>query len=108
MTAGKRNSLWRKGMSQGNSKLVVVTGAGGFIGGHLVASLRQRGHSNLRAVDVKPLAEWEQRFDDVESLSLDLNLRENCETAAAGAHDFYNLAGNMGGMGFIVHNNALC
>lgn len=95
-------------MSQANSKLVVVTGAGGFIGGHLVASLRQRGYSNLRAVDVKPLGEWEQRFDDVENLSLDLNLRENCETAADGAHEIYNLAANMGGMGFIEHNKALC
>ncbi len=95
-------------MSHANNKLVVVTGAGGFIGGHLVASLRQRGYSNLRAVDFKPLSEWEQRFDDVENLSLDLNLRENCETAADGAHEIYNLAANMGGMGFIEHNKALC
>lgn len=95
-------------MTVTNDKLVVVTGAGGFIGGHLVASLRQRGHSNLRAVDVKPLGEWEQRFDNVENLSLDLNAKENCETAAAGAHEIYSLAANMGGMGFIEHNKALC
>lgn len=95
-------------MTQSKEKLVVVTGAGGFIGGHLVASLKARGHSNLRAVDAKPLGEWEQRFDDVENLSVDLNLKENCETAAAGAEEIYNLAANMGGMGFIEHNKALC
>ena len=95
-------------MPQSKNKLVVVTGAGGFIGGHLVASLRARGFTNLRATDVKPLSEWEQRFDDVENLSLDLNLKENCEIAAAGAAEIYNLAANMGGMGFIEHNKALC
>ncbi len=95
-------------MQQSRDKLVVVTGAGGFIGGHLVASLRARGYGKLRAVDIKPLEEWEQRFDDVENLSLDLNLKENCETSAEGAHEIYNLAANMGGMGFIEHNKALC
>src|SRR5215475_549922 len=95
-------------MEQAKNKLVVVTGAGGFIGGHLVSHLRAQGYKNLRAVDVKPLAEWEQKFDGVENLSLDLNLKENCETAATGAYEIYNLAANMGGMGFIEHNKALC
>jgi nucleoside-diphosphate-sugar epimerase len=89
-------------------KTVVVAGAGGFIGGNLVAALREQGHRSIRAVDSKPLEEWYRSFDDVENLSLDLNLRENCETAAKGAHDIYNLAANMGGMGFIEHNKALC
>ena len=88
--------------------LIVVAGAGGFIAGSLVAELRRQGHSNLRAVDIKPFDEWYQRFDDVENLSLDLNLKENCETAARGARVVYNLAANMGGMGFIEHNKALC
>jgi nucleoside-diphosphate-sugar epimerase len=88
--------------------LVVVTGAGGFIGGNLVADLRARGHKRIRAVDIKPFDEWCQSFDDVENLSLDLNLKENCEKAAQGACDAYNLAANMGGMGFIEHNKALC
>ena len=88
--------------------LIVVTGAGGFIGGNLVASLRAQGNAAIRAVDVKPPSEWYQRFDDVENLSLDLNLKENCEVAARGASDIYNLAANMGGMGFIEHNKALC
>jgi len=86
----------------------LVTGAGGFIGGNLVAALRSRGHERIRAVDCKPFAEWYQRFDDVQNLSLDLNLLDNCETAADGAADIYNLAANMGGMGFIEHNKALC
>jgi nucleoside-diphosphate-sugar epimerase len=88
--------------------LVVVTGAGGFIGGNLVSALRARGHKRLRAVDGKPFGEWYQRFDDVKNLSLDLQLKEHCETAAKGAREIYNLAANMGGMGFIEHNKALC
>ena len=88
--------------------LIVVTGAGGFIGGNLISALRAQGRQRLRAIDVKPLDDWYQRFDDVENLSLDLNFKENCETAAKGAHEIYNLAANMGGMGFIEHNKALC
>jgi GDP-D-mannose 3', 5'-epimerase len=91
-----------------SEKLTVVTGAGGFIGGHLVASLRQEGHSNLRAVDDKPLEQWHQRFPDVENRWLDLNDKTHCELAAEGAADIYNLAANMGGMGFIEKNKALC
>ena len=87
---------------------VVVTGGGGFIGGHLVAALRRRGFRRIRAVDIKPAHEWYQRFDDVENLRLDLNLRENCEWAARDACQIYNLAANMGGMGFIENNKALC
>src|SRR5277367_3247524 len=89
-------------------KLVVVPGGGGFIGGALVASLREQGYKHIRAVDIKPLGHWYQRFTDVENLVLDLNEKENCEIAARGAHDIYNLAANMGGMGFIEHNKALC
>ena len=61
---------------------ILVTGAGGFIGGALVPLLRKQGFRDIRAVDVKPLDEWYQRFDDVENLSLDLNLKENCERLA--------------------------
>ena len=87
---------------------VVVTGAGGFIGGALVAEFRRQRYRQIRAVDIKPLEEWYQRFDDVENLVLDLNRAENCETAARGAGQIYNLAANMGGMGFIETNKALC
>ncbi len=95
-------------MSQETSKKIVVTGAGGFIGGSLVSRLRARSRCEIRAVDIKPVEEWYQKFDDVENLSLDLNLKENCETAADGAYEIYNLAANMGGMGFIENNKALC
>jgi nucleoside-diphosphate-sugar epimerase len=88
--------------------LVLVTGAGGFIGGNLVGGLRALGYKRIRAVDIKPIDEWYQRFEGVENLSLDLNLKENCERAAQGVQHIYNLAANMGGMGFIEHNKALC
>jgi GDP-D-mannose 3',5'-epimerase len=91
-----------------SQKLIVVTGAGGFIGGGLVAALRRRDFRSIRAVDIKPLGTWYQEFDDVENLCLDLNLKENCEISAKGAYEIYNLAANMGGMGFIEHNKALC
>jgi nucleoside-diphosphate-sugar epimerase len=90
-----------------NDTRVLVTGAGGFIGGHLVARFRAQGE-RVRAVDAKPLDQWYQRFPDVENLALDLNLKENCETVAKDIDEIYNLAANMGGMGFIEHNKALC
>src|SRR6201997_3145867 len=95
-------------VSDNSGMLIVVTGAGGFIGGSLVAALRARGHEKIRAVDIKPVEEWYQKFEDVENLALDLNLKENCEIAAEGGWEIYNLAANMGGMGFIEHNKALC
>ncbi len=95
-------------MKKDSLNLIVVTGAGGFIGGNLISSLRGQGFERIRAIDSKPFEEWYQRFDDVDSLVLDLNLRENCETAAKDAFEIYNLAANMGGMGFIEHYKALC
>ena len=91
-----------------HNDLVLVTGGGGFIGGALVSSLRQQGYKCIRAVDIKPLDHWYQRFDDVENLCLDLNEKESCEVAAHGARDIFNLAANMGGMGFIEKNKAIC
>ena len=61
------------------NELVAVTGAGGFIGGSLVADLRRQGFGKIRAIDIKPFDGWYRRFDDVENLALDLNVRENCE-----------------------------
>src|SRR5690242_9967505 len=88
--------------------LILVTGAGGFIGGAMVADLRRQGYKRIRAVDIKPLDEWYQVFDDADNLVLDLNLKESCERAAEGASEVYNFAANMGGMGFIENNKALC
>jgi GDP-D-mannose 3', 5'-epimerase len=95
-------------MSRSKNKRVVVTGAGGFIGGSLVAALHKQGYTSIRAVDIKPLNEWYQRCDAAENLSLDLNIKENCDATVQGANEIYNLAANMGGMGFIEHNKALC
>src|SRR5215216_667315 len=88
--------------------LVVVTGAGGFIGGHLVGVLQQRGHTKIRAVDVKPLNEWYQKHPGVDNQVGDLALLEPCRTAAKGARMIYNLAADMGGMGFIETHKAEC
>jgi len=87
--------------------LVVVAGAGGFIGGHLVDCLLKDGY-RVRAVDKKPLDHWWQRHPGVENLVLDLQDLKNCRTALAGAGEVYNLAADMGGMGFIENNKALC
>jgi GDP-D-mannose 3',5'-epimerase len=88
--------------------LVVVAGAGGFIGGHLVRVLQQRGHTRIRAVDMKPLEEWYQQIPGVENLVANLALLESCRAAAEGAHMIYNLAADMGGMGFIETHKAEC
>ena len=88
--------------------LIVVAGGGGFIGGHLVAHLRQQGYWRIRAVDIKPVDEWYQRFDEVDNVVADLKERDACRTAVEGASRVYNLAADMGGMGFIENNKALC
>ena len=90
------------------NELITVCGAGGFIGGHLVADLLRQGFTNIRAVDQKPVGDWYQRFDGVENLQADLQLREAAKQAVAGASQVYNLAADMGGMGFIENNKALC
>jgi GDP-D-mannose 3', 5'-epimerase len=86
----------------------VVCGAGGFIGGHLVQSLLVNGVDVVRAVDIKPLDEWYQVSRDVENLALDLKDKDSCLTAADGTTVVFQLAADMGGMGFIENNKALC
>lgn len=88
-------------------KKIVVAGAGGFIGGHLVKELAKKGHK-VRAVDIKPLNEWYQVSTDVDNLVLDLRLKENCFQAVNGYNEVFNLAADMGGMGFIENNKAAC
>ena len=87
---------------------VVVSGAGGFIGGHLVKSLLVSGAKVIRAVDVKPMNQWYQTSPGVTNLVLDLKDKDSCMKAAQGAEVVFQLAADMGGMGFIENNKALC
>ena len=87
---------------------VVVTGAGGFIGGHLVADLLRRGERHVRAVDRRPLDEWQQVYDGVDNVVADLSRREPCQQVCEGASRVYQLAADMGGMGFIETHKADC
>ena len=89
-------------------RLVVVTGAGGFIGGHLVAELKNRGHERIRAVDLKPLGRWYQEHEGVENVSADLREVDPCQAVSADATYVFNLAADMGGMGFIETHKADC
>lgn len=88
-------------------KRILVAGAGGFIGGHLVQELVKKGH-RIRAVDIKPLNEWYQVSEEADNLVLDLSLRENCYRAVNGNNEVFNFAADMGGMGFIENNKAAC
>ena len=88
-------------------KSIIVAGAGGFIGGHLVRELIKDGNQ-VRAVDIKPINEWFQVFNEADNLVMDLRLKENCDKAVVGCEEVYNMAADMGGMGFIENNKALC
>jgi nucleoside-diphosphate-sugar epimerase len=88
--------------------LIVITGAGGFIGGSLVRYFHDLGHTRIRAVDKKPMSNWYQRIPGVESLRLDLSEREACIRAVENAVEVYNLAADMGGMGFIERFRVEC
>lgn len=88
--------------------LIVITGAGGFIAGALVRYFHDSGFTRIRAVDKKPLPKWYQRIPSVENLSLDLSCRENCVRAVEDAAEVYNLAADMGGMGFIEKFRVEC
>jgi len=87
---------------------VLVAGGGGFIGGHLVAQMKSLGYDKIRCVDIKPKDQWYQVHEDVENLVLDLEDLANCRTAVDGIQHVYMLAADMGGMGFIENNKALC
>jgi len=86
---------------------VLVAGGGGFIGGHLTSMLLSQGHE-VRAADIKPYAEWQQVFPDAENLILDLREKSRARQAVQDCRIVYNLAADMGGMGFIEHNKAKC
>ena len=87
---------------------VLIAGAGGFIGGWLVRHLTEQGYTNLRAIDIKPVDEWYQVQPGVPSFASDLRSLEACNEAVRDVKHVYNLACDMGGMGFIEANRALC
>ncbi|MHB1155906.1 MAG: NAD-dependent epimerase/dehydratase family protein [Phycisphaerales bacterium] len=86
----------------------VVCGGGGFIGGHLVADLLKKGYKHVRVVDVKPTNQWYQVHPQAENIVADLNFRDKASDAVKGMDVVWNLACNMGGMGFIEKNKGLC
>ena len=88
-------------------ELVLVAGAGGFIGGQLVRDLERQGIA-VRAVDRKPIKDWYFQSSKAENLVLNLKEIEACRTSTRAVTQVYNLAADMGGMGFIEHNKALC
>jgi GDP-D-mannose 3',5'-epimerase len=88
--------------------LIVIAGAGGFIAGSLTRYFHNKGHTRIRAIDRKPLPDWYQRVPGVESLCMDLSEKDNCIKACEGAVEVYNLAADMGGMGFIERFRIMC
>ena len=89
------------------NKRILVAGGGGFIGGYLVKKLLEYGNL-LRVVDIKPQEFWFQNFNDTENFSLDLKSYENCLKVTKNIDLIFNMACNMGGMGFIENNKAEC
>lgn len=85
----------------------VVLGAGGFIGGHLCRRLRDEGFA-VQGVDIKPLDQWHQQVEGVEKVRRDLRIDSHAHDAVAGATHVYNLAADMGGIGFIERNRFAC
>jgi len=90
------------------NRQIVITGAGGFIAGSLARYFHDHGFTRIRAVDKKPLSMWYQQVPGVESLCLDVSREENCRRACEGADEVYNLAADMGGMGFIERFRVEC
>jgi GDP-D-mannose 3', 5'-epimerase len=89
-------------------KTALVAGAGGFIGGHLVADLLRNRSTVVRAVDIRAPEEWQQRFPEAENLQLDLSALDACLEAVDGVEEVYNLAADMGGVGYLTQYKALC
>src|SRR5690348_5381181 len=91
-----------------SDRQIVITGGGGFIGGNLALYFKNKGFTRIRAVDKKPLYEWYLQVPGVENLCLDVSHEDNCRRACEGATEVYNLAADMGGMGFIERFRVEC
>src|SRR6267143_1510578 len=98
----------QKGYDMRKDNLIVITGAGGFIGGNLAKYFRDKGFTHIRAVDQKPVCEWYLHVPGVENLCLDCSNEENCKRVCESAVEVYNLAADMGGMGFIERFRVEC
>ncbi len=89
-------------------KKILIVGAGGFIGGHLTNRLLNDGNT-IVAADIKPKEYWFQDFDNVENhYSMDMKDINNCRLVTKKMDFVFNMACNMGGMGFIENNKAEC
>jgi len=104
----ERRSVANDQVGEVGNGLIMVGGAGGFIAGALVRYFQERGYTRIRAVDKKPLYHWYQLVPGIENLCLDLSEWENCVRACEGAMEVYNLAADMGGMGFIERFRIEC
>lgn len=86
----------------------LVAGAGGFIGGFLVKDLLAKGH-NVTAVDVKQKDDWYQVHEEADNWGIqDMSVPGHIRAVMTDCDQVYNLAADMGGMGFIENNKALC
>jgi len=104
----EQKRLVEKGAKTKTDDLIVIGGGGGFIGGALARYFAKKGFTRIRAVDKKPLPEWYQRVPGTECLTMDLSEEANCKRACEGATEVYNLAADMGGMGFIERFRVEC
>lgn len=95
-------------MHMDKNNLILVTGGGGFIGGHLIADLLANGFKRIRSVDIKPFEQWHQRFPEIENIQCDLKLPQNCNNVCNNVKYIFNLAADMGGMGFIETHKIDC
>ena len=100
--------LVEKGPQLKKDDLIVITGAGGFIGGNLALYFKKKGFTNIRGVDKKPLYDWYLTVPGVENICLDVSNEANCHRVCEGAVEVYNLAADMGGMGFIERFRVEC
>src|ERR1700733_13560156 len=103
-----KKRLVEKGPATKKDDLIVITGAGGFIGGNLALYFTRKGFTNIRVVDKKPLYEWYLHVPGVENICLDVSNEANCHRVCGGAVEVYNLAADMGGMGFIERFRVEC
>src|SRR5215467_10281914 len=108
MSAIEKHRVVEKDPKLRKDDLIVITGAGGFIAGNLAKHFHEQGFTRIRAVDKKPLYEWYLRVPGVENLSLDCGQEDNCRRICEGAVEVYNLAADMGGMGFIERFRVEC